>query len=188
MIMFSGIPRLGDVPRWASAATAAAVAARRPALQDALGAQWPPELRDLVGLVNALDSDQVPWDGPAVMMITHNAHAPGHTALWVPAAEVLIAGDMLSDVELPLLEESTPADYEHALLTLEPSVALATRVVPGHGSVATGNGTAMSRWRADRDYLRDLRSGATTADPRLDRPGMRAADRQNRQRAEQPPD
>jgi glyoxylase-like metal-dependent hydrolase (beta-lactamase superfamily II) len=88
--------------------------------------------------------------------VTHNAHAPGHTALWLPAARVLIAGDMLSDVELPLLEQSSPADYAEGLAMLRPYVEKASAVIPGHGSPAIGAAAAARRWAADRRYLDSL--------------------------------
>ena len=73
------------------------------------------------------------WDRADIELITHDAHAPGHTALWLPDCRVLIAGDMLSDVELPLLEESTVADYDNGLNALRPYAVLARVVCPGTG-------------------------------------------------------
>ena len=34
----------------------------------------------------------------------HDGHAPGHGAVFLPESGVLIAGDMCSDVEIPLLD------------------------------------------------------------------------------------
>jgi hydroxyacylglutathione hydrolase len=180
-------PGLGDAPRWASRVTAEAAARGRNTLRHALGPSWPTELADLVGMVTALDSDRMPWNGPDVALITHNAHAPGHTALWIPDAGVLVAGDMLSDVEIPLLEESSTTDYEQGLAALRPYAAVASLLVPGHGSVAVGPAAAQARWQADHDYLRDLSAATTGTDRRLRNPGMRSAHRQNRSRAEQAP-
>ena len=69
------------------------------------------------------------------------------------STRVLIAGDMLSDVELPLLEETGPAEYAAGLDALRPYAAAAAVVVPGHGHPGTGAEPAR-RWRADHDYLR----------------------------------
>lgn len=180
-------PGLGDAPRWASRPTAEAALRCRTSLRHALGPAWPTELGDLVGVVTALDSDRVPWNGPDVEMITHNAHAPGHTALWIPDAGVLVAGDMLSDVEIPLLEESSTAGYEQGLAALRPYAAIASRIVPGHGSIAVGHVAAAARWQADRDYLLDLSAGTICTDERLRNPGMRGAHQHNRGRAGQAP-
>ena len=77
----------------------------RPALVEFLGGGFPEQLVNLMGRVRAVDdcipADSVP-DGFEVELIFHDGHAPGHTALWLPRQRVLIAGDMLSDVELPL--------------------------------------------------------------------------------------
>jgi glyoxylase-like metal-dependent hydrolase (beta-lactamase superfamily II) len=91
----------------------------------------------------------------------------------------LIAGDLLSDVELPLLEESSPADYAAGLDALRPFVERAQILIPGHGSPAAG--TAVDdRWVADNRYLTALIDGNDPQDPRLRRPGMREAHAHNR--------
>jgi glyoxylase-like metal-dependent hydrolase (beta-lactamase superfamily II) len=41
---------------------------------------------------------RIPWDGPQIRIIEHQAHAPGHAALLMEERGVLVAGDMLSDV------------------------------------------------------------------------------------------
>ena len=100
-------PGLGDAPRFASPTSAELAAARHDDLVSDLGPHWPSELADLVGLVHAVhgvDGLVVPWPGRRVELLVHHGHIAGHTALWLPDAEVLLAGDMLSDVELPLLD------------------------------------------------------------------------------------
>ncbi len=63
----------------------------------------------------------------------HDAHAPGHAAVWLDAPRVLLAGDMLSDVELPLpLDPDDLPAYLDGLDRLAPYVARARVVVPGH--------------------------------------------------------
>ena len=71
----------------------------------------PGEIAALVGTLSPVDGDQLPWDGADlpwdradIELVSHDGHAPGHTALWLADSRVLIAGDMLSEVELPLLE------------------------------------------------------------------------------------
>ena len=96
-------PGFGDAPRWASAAAAAIARADRKQLRAELGPEFPPKLGKLVGRVAPVPSTGLILDGPEpVELITHDGHAPGHTALWLPARRVLLAGDMLSDVEPPL--------------------------------------------------------------------------------------
>jgi glyoxylase-like metal-dependent hydrolase (beta-lactamase superfamily II) len=65
--------------------------------------------------------------------------ADGHTAdgmaLWVPWARVLVCGDYLSPVEIPMLSDSGSRDaYLATLERLRPLVAEAEWVVPGHGA------------------------------------------------------
>ena len=61
---------------------------------------------DLLGLITGLPAEtaQIPWDGPQVRIIEHQAHAPGHAALLIEERGVLVAGDMLSDVLIPMLD------------------------------------------------------------------------------------
>jgi len=172
-------PGLGSVPRWASAPVARHATTHRTALVQALGPDWPAELAELVGVLTAVDGSRLPWPGATVEMITHDAHAPGHTALWLPEQRVLVAGDMLSDVELPLLEQSSVADYLDGLAALEPVVRRASVLVPGHGRPAIGAAAAVARWVADERYLEALVAGADPRDPRQSRPGMPEAHRHN---------
>jgi glyoxylase-like metal-dependent hydrolase (beta-lactamase superfamily II) len=176
-------PGLGDAPRWASGPAADDASANRALLVGALGPDWPAELAALVGQLTALHGDRLPWGGPEIELITHDAHARGHTALWIPATRTLIAGDMLSDVELPLLEDSSPADYDAGLAALEPFVGQALVVIPGHGRPAIGSAAAAGRWAADRRYLDGVTGGADQPDPRRSLPGMREAHEHNRSRA-----
>jgi glyoxylase-like metal-dependent hydrolase (beta-lactamase superfamily II) len=53
------------------------------------------------GIGDSFPSDSAPT-GVQIEPVFHDGHAPGHTALWLPERRVLIAGDMLSDIELPL--------------------------------------------------------------------------------------
>ena len=62
--------------------------------------------------------------------------ADGHTAdgmaVWIPWARVLVAGDYLSPVEIPMLSEGgSVAAYLATLNRLEPLVEQADHVVPG---------------------------------------------------------
>lgn len=154
----------GDVPRWASPRTAELAVLERDALVAALGPEFPAELVELMGRVDAGSP------GFGVELVVHDGHAPGHTAVWLPGPRVLVAGDMLSDVELPLpfWPDDVPA-YERALEVLEPYARAARVVIPGHGSVGSD---AAARWEADRQYLADVRRTGESGDPRRANAGM----------------
>lgn len=90
--------------------------------------------------------------------------ADGHTAdgmaIWVPWARVLVCGDYLSPVEIPMLSEGGSRDaYLATLARLEPLVADASAVVPGHGEVLDA-GRALALLREDRAYLEALPGAA----------------------------
>ncbi|GAA3133634.1 MBL fold metallo-hydrolase [Planomonospora alba] len=173
-------PRLGAAPRYGTARCAAAT---REQLSDAdakariadhlleteIAGQVP---LDLLGLITGLPAGtaRIPWDGPDVRIIEHQAHAPGHAALLIEERGVLVAGDMLSDVLVPMLDWDTAADpiedYLAALQLLEEAADGVEAAVPGHGSVA-GSGRVQARIDQDRAYVLALRNGQVPADPRI---------------------
>jgi hydroxyacylglutathione hydrolase len=123
--------------------------------------------------LTALPLTALPWDGPAALVVSHDAHAPGHGAIYLPDLGVLVAGDMLSDVEIPLLDLTTAAgeqadpfgDYR-AGLSLLAALPGVRHVVPGHGHV--GDASALrARIAADFRYLDRVEQGADPADQRL---------------------
>ncbi|HWI07069.1 MAG TPA: MBL fold metallo-hydrolase [Solirubrobacteraceae bacterium] len=86
--------------------------------------------------------------------------AEGHTAdgmaVWIPWARVLVCGDYLSPVELPMLAEGGARDaYIATLRRLEPLVGAASYVVPGHGD-ALDSVRAAAILREDLNYLARL--------------------------------
>jgi len=86
--------------------------------------------------------------------------ADGHTedgmAVWIPWARVLVAGDYLSPVEIPMLSETGSATaYLATLDRLEPLAEQADHVVPGHGQPVDGT-RAAAILREDRAYVRAL--------------------------------
>ena len=130
---------LGDVPRFAALRAVAAAAARRADLIDSAQRSAPGHDLDLLGRLTALEpgADRVPWDGPQARVVAHDGHAPGHGAVFLPEAGVLIAGDMCSDIEIPLLDRDTPdpvGDYRAGLDRLAALTGV-RQVVPGHGHV-----------------------------------------------------
>ncbi len=128
---------------------------------------------DLVGPVRGLTPGlaRLDWAGPDVVLVEHDGHAPGHLALWLPGEGVLVGGDMLSDVEIPLLDLDSGAvdpygDYADGLIRLAGPVGEAQVLVPGHGSLARGSAVP-ARLAADRAYLAGLREPEDPGDPRL---------------------
>jgi glyoxylase-like metal-dependent hydrolase (beta-lactamase superfamily II) len=169
-------PALGDAPRYAAADAVASMAEQlsNPGWQAEEEEGLPPEIAgqvpfELFGQLTALPADarELPWDGPQVRVLPHRAHAPGHAALLVDG--VLIAGDMLSDVFVPMPDlygaENPIDDYLAALDLLE--AAGAALVIPGHGR--SGHDVA-DRIRLDRAYIEALRDGGAFDDPRLTAP------------------
>ncbi|KZM36669.1 MBL fold metallo-hydrolase [Oerskovia enterophila] len=102
---------------------------------------------------------------PVVLVVEHQAHAPGHGALVLPGAGVIVVGDMLSDLEVPLLDLESPdplGDYRAGLDALEHAISEhgVHTLVPGHGHVCTGSDAIWERFGADRTYLDDLEVAA----------------------------
>lgn len=89
--------------------------------------------------------------------------ADGHTAdgmaIWIAWARVLVAGDYLSPVEVPMISAGGSRDgYLATLRRLEPLVGAAAHVVPGHGAVIDG-ARAAAILREDVNYLAKLPGG-----------------------------
>jgi glyoxylase-like metal-dependent hydrolase (beta-lactamase superfamily II) len=172
-------PDFGDVPRWASPDTVRLAGSHRDDILEALGPDYRPEVLALTGRVSALPGLDIPWPGPETDVVLHDAHIEGHSAVWISELGVLIAGDMLSDVELPLPDDSPNAlgAYRAGLETLAPYASIARFVIPGHGSI-TSEGA--SRIAADLAYLDDLAAGRDSTDARIANPGMADAHAANR--------
>jgi glyoxylase-like metal-dependent hydrolase (beta-lactamase superfamily II) len=128
---------------------------------------------DLFGLITPLPAgaSEIAWDGPRVRVVEHPAHAPGHAALVVEDRRVLVAGDMLSDLFVPMLDDVDDAveNYAAGLEVLAGVAAGVEVVVPGHGSVGVGD-QVRARIARDRAYLHALRDGRTPDDPRITSP------------------
>jgi len=75
-----------------------------------------------------------------VRFIEHQAHAPGHAALLIEERGVLVAGDVLSDVLIPMHELNDAADpiedYLAALRLLEGAADDIDVLVPATGPSA----------------------------------------------------
>jgi glyoxylase-like metal-dependent hydrolase (beta-lactamase superfamily II) len=95
-----------------------------------------------------------------------DGHTADGTAVWAPWAGVLVAGDYLSPVEIPMLSEGGSLDaYLATLRRLRPLVEAAETVVPGHGGPLSQE-AALGLLGEDETYLEALRErGADAALP-----------------------
>jgi len=170
---------LGAAPRYGTAPCAATVRERLsdPGAKARIAELMPPDIAeqvplDLLGLITGLPAAtaRIPWDGPRVRIIEHQGHAPGHAALLIVDRGVLVAGDMLSDVLIPMLDSSDTADpiedYLAALRLLEGVASDVDVLVPGHGSVG-GADQVHTRIDQDRAYVHALRDAQVPSDPRV---------------------
>jgi glyoxylase-like metal-dependent hydrolase (beta-lactamase superfamily II) len=88
--------------------------------------------------------------------------ATGHTAdgvaYWLGWRQVLVCGDYLSPVEIPMISEGGSADaYLETLARLRPLVEQAVHVIPGHGGPITG-AEAARLLEEDIAYIEALRA------------------------------
>jgi hydroxyacylglutathione hydrolase len=160
---------LGDAPRYAAPAAVNIAETERNGILDGVQRAAPGHDLSLIGRLTALDAPVIPWDGPEAQLVVHDGHAPGHGAVFLPGTGVLIAGDMCSDVEIPLLDtvEADPlGDYSTGMERLA-AVSGVRQVVPGHGHV--GDASEFRRRLAlDAAYLDAITTGKPSHDPRLE--------------------
>ena len=125
--------------------------------------------RELRAFDEELYVERAPLSLPAVQTLPVPGHcaigehelelhpAEGHTddgmAIWAPWAKVLLCGDYLSPVEIPMVR--SPGAYLATLDRLEPLVEAADHVVPGHGAVLDA-ARAAAILREDRAYVEAL--------------------------------
>jgi len=164
---------LGAPPRYGTARCAATARDRLSSGIDSRRLGIPEQVPlDLLGLISGLPAEtaRVQWDGPHVRIIEHQGHAPGHAALLIEERGVLVAGDMLSDVLVPMLDLSGTADpiedYLAALRLLESVAGDVDVLVPGHGSIA-GADQVHARIDQDRAYVQAVRGAHLFSDPRV---------------------
>ncbi len=172
--------RLGAAPRYGTArcAATARVQLSDPRAKARIAERLiPPDIADqvpldLLGLITGLPAEtaRIPWDGPQVRIFEHQAHAPGHAALLIEERGVLVVGDMLSDVLIPMLDLNDTTDpvedYLAALGMLESVAGDVGVLVPGHGSIG-GADQVRARIDQDRAYVHALRDDQVPSDPRV---------------------
>jgi glyoxylase-like metal-dependent hydrolase (beta-lactamase superfamily II) len=172
-------PALGQGPRYSTARCAEAVQQQLSAPDAAARVRtfMPPDIADripvdLLGRVTGLPAGttHIPWSGPRITMLEHRAHAPGHAALLIEDDGVLVVGDMLSDVLIPLLDlQATTDPVEDYLDALQQLATLSDTVdwfVPGHGTAGTG-AQFLERIERDRAYVLAAAAGRPFDDPRI---------------------
>jgi glyoxylase-like metal-dependent hydrolase (beta-lactamase superfamily II) len=170
-------PGFGEAPRWASRRTCELAVSEREALVTYLGRDFPADLVERMARVvpvpapgTGIPSDSLPA-GCVAELVIHDGHAPGHTAVWLAAQRVLIAGDMLSDREVPLpFDPDDLSAYLAGLEVLAHYVSQAEVLIPGHGA-PTRKPTL--RLDNDRRYLDAVIGGRLPDDTRLADPEMR---------------
>jgi glyoxylase-like metal-dependent hydrolase (beta-lactamase superfamily II) len=168
---------LGNVPRWASAGTVERLVAHRTAVLEPLAKYLTPDLICIAGRLVPLADGTIPWSGPRAECIEHDAHSPAHIAVFLRDCGVLVAGDMLGDVELPMPEDDESLEhYAAGLEALSDAVRGARWLIPGHGTVTT---KPRARYDADMRYLDDLLAGRPSGDPRIQDPENAALHQEN---------
>jgi glyoxylase-like metal-dependent hydrolase (beta-lactamase superfamily II) len=159
---------LGDVVRYGTPRAVAFAASQLTALVSEAAEAAPGHDLTLFARLEPLLGREIGWAGPRAVVIPHDAHAPGHGAVFLPATGVLVAGDMCSDAEIPLLDREAAdpfGGYRHGLGVLAgvPGVRV---VVPGHGRPGDA-AEFRRRVAADFGYLDAVEAGRDPRDPRL---------------------
>jgi hydroxyacylglutathione hydrolase len=159
---------LGDAPRYAAPAAVSITETEQDGILDEARRDGFGLDLTLVGQVRALAADAIGWDGREARLVVHDGHAPGHGAVFLPDCGVLIAGDMCSDVEIPLLDMTATdplGDYRTGVERLA-AVPGVRQVVPGHGHVGDA-AEFRTRLGLDSAYLDTVVHGEPFGDPRL---------------------
>ena len=96
--------------------------------------------------------------GPWTMVLRDAfGHSDSQLSIHLPHERILLAADMLSDIEIPLLDGPVAPYLEtlRALAPLADNGAIET-LVPGHGAIARGRDEVALRVRRDIEYLEAL--------------------------------
>ena len=168
-VLWSG-PLGDDVVRYATPRAVEVAVRELPGLVSGMEEAAPGHDLALFARLAPLAEPEIPWRGPRATVLAHDAHALGHGAVFLPDTGVLVAGDMCSDTEIPLLgmepAETGPfGRYRHGLGVLA-DVTGVRMVVPGHGHVGDA-AEFRRRVAADFGYLDAVQEGRDVADERL---------------------
>jgi glyoxylase-like metal-dependent hydrolase (beta-lactamase superfamily II) len=98
-------------------------------------------------------------------LLAGDGHTADGMAIWIPWARVLVCGDYLSPVEIPMIssEGGSVDAYLATLERLRPFVSEAETVVPGHGE-PMGVEAALAVLAEDEAYLGGLAVGDRAVD------------------------
>jgi glyoxylase-like metal-dependent hydrolase (beta-lactamase superfamily II) len=178
---------LGTAPRYATPRAVAVAAREEAGLLSAVTDGAPGHDLSQFARVQPLLGHEIDWPGPRALVYAHNAHAPGHGAVFLPDHGVLAAGDMVSDVEIPLpdLDAADPFGGYRDGLGLLASIPGLLAVVPGHGHVGD-EAQFRRRIATDLAYLDTVAAGKDVADPRLTQDWLREEHARALTRARQP--
>jgi glyoxylase-like metal-dependent hydrolase (beta-lactamase superfamily II) len=118
------------------------------------GEAWPRPFRAFAPKLAVRGTARVELGPFEVVAYEVPGHCASQIALYLPATGVLVAGDTLSDIEIPWLD-GPPWIYRRSLTALhwvfeQEDVRW---LVPGHGSVASGRLEGYRRVLRDIDYL-----------------------------------
>ncbi len=105
--------------------------------------------------------------GPAheIELYPADGHTADGAAFWLPWLRILVCGDYLSPVEIPMLGPGgSPSAYRATLQRLAPLVAQADWVVPGHGTPQSRE-QALNVLQEDADYVDQLLTEPSQAAP-----------------------
>lgn len=121
------------------------------------GERMPHRFRPFEPLLKARGTTRVQLGPFEVVTYDTPGHDANHLALWLPQYGVLVAGDLLSDIEIPWLA-GPPWVYRSSLKSLhwlfeQEDVRV---LVPGHGPLAHGRVAGYRRLLRDMDYLLHL--------------------------------
>jgi glyoxylase-like metal-dependent hydrolase (beta-lactamase superfamily II) len=93
-----------------------------------------------------------------------DGHTADGTAFWMPWLRVLVCGDYLSPVEIPMISDGgSLGAYQATLARLSPLVEQAETVVPGHGAPLARE-RALRILAEDLAYLESLATGTGPAE------------------------
>jgi glyoxylase-like metal-dependent hydrolase (beta-lactamase superfamily II) len=132
---------------------------------EAAGESWPRAFRAFAPTLVVRGTARVQIGPFAVVAHEIPGHCASQIALHLPDEGLLIAGDVLSDIEIPWLD-GPPWVYRRSLTAILEVLAQhdVRWLVPGHGSVAEGRLEGQRRVLRDIDYLLALEQA--TADAR----------------------
>lgn len=128
------------------------------------GEALPHPFRAFEPLLKARGTTRVTLGPFALVTYDTPGHDPNHLSLWLPDEGVLMAGDLLSAIEIPWLD-GPPWVYRSTLKQLhwlyEQEDVRVT--VPGHGPLAHGRVAGYRRLLHDLQYLAQLEERVTEA-------------------------